>query len=105
MENGNNRFSVIVSIKAAEMLTDHARFLANVSEEAARNFIEEFQRAAKSLELLPERNSWLTDLTLPTYKYRKLVFSKRYMIIYQIKANKVYLDYVLDCRQDYKWLI
>lgn len=105
MGNENNQYSVIVSVKAAEMLTDHARFLANVSEEAARNFIVDFKRAAKSLEWLPERNSWLTGQTLPVYKYRKLIFSKRYMIIYQTKSNQVYLDYVLDCRQDYKWLI
>lgn len=105
MGNENNRFTVIVSTRAAEMLRDHALFLANVSEEAARNFIEDFKTSAKSLEMLPERNPWLSDLSLPINKYRKLIFGKRYMIIYQVKSNKVYLDYVLDCRQDYKWLM
>ena len=105
MGNENNQFVVIVSPKAAEMLTDHARFLANVSEEAARKFIEDFKISTKSLEILPNRNPWLSDPALPINKYRKLIFSKRYMIIYQMKLNKVYLDYVLDCRQDYKWLM
>lgn len=105
MGNENNRFTVIVSIRASEMLRDHALFLANVSEEAARNFIEDFKISAKSLEMLPERNPWLSDLSLPINKYRKLFFGKRYMIIYQVKSDKVYLDYVLDCRQDYKWLM
>jgi plasmid stabilization system protein ParE len=105
MGNENNRYSVIISAKANQMLVDHARFLANVSEEAARNFIDEFKHSASSLELLPERNPWLTDPALPINKYRKLIFGKRYIIIYQIKSGKVYLDNVLDCRQDYKWLM
>jgi len=105
MENENKRYSVIVSVKATEMLSNHARFLANVSEEAARSFIEQFKYAAKSLELLPDRNPWLSDPALPINKYRKLLFSKRYLIIYQIKMDKVYIEFVLDCRQAYKWLI
>lgn len=105
MENGSNRYTVIVSEKATEMLVDHARFLANVSEDAARSFIEGYKQAARSLEFYPERNPWLVDHALPINKYCKLNFCKRYMLIYQVKPENVYLDYVLDCRQDYKWLL
>jgi plasmid stabilization system protein ParE len=105
MENTDRRYTVIVSDKASEMLVSHARFLANVSEEAAKNLIEEFKESAKTLESFPERNPWLSDLAMPVNKYRKLLMCKRYLLIYQIKNNAVYIDYNIDCRQDYSWLL
>ncbi len=87
------------------MLVTHSRYLANVSEEAAENFIDEFTDLANSLEMLPERNPWLSDIVIPVKKYRKISFGKWYLMIYQIKNNKVYVDYIVDCRQNYKWLL
>jgi len=31
--------------------------------------------------------------------------SKHYMLIYQVKSDVVYVDCVVDCRQDYRWLL
>lgn len=42
---------------------------------------------------------------IPEGKYRKLTILKIYLIIYQIKNDSVYVDAMLDCRQDYKWLL
>lgn len=39
------------------------------------------------------------------YAYRFILFEKRYMIIFQIVDDIVYADYIVDCRQDYEWLI
>ncbi len=61
--------------------------------------------AVKSLQEFPERGSWLADPVLPVNKYRKLLVNKRYLLIYQIKDNTVYVDYVIDCRQDFIWLL
>jgi ParE toxin of type II toxin-antitoxin system, parDE len=105
MEKENSRYTVIVSEKAVEMLLAHVRFLVNVSEEAAQHLVSDFNYAAKSLETFPDRNTWLSDPTLPINKYRKMMFGKRYLIIYQIKTDKMYLDFVVDCRQDYAWLL
>lgn len=30
---------------------------------------------------------------------------KRYLLIFQIREDIVYVDYVVDCRQDYAWLL
>ena len=38
-------------------------------------------------------------------KYRYLLFAEHYMLIYQIQDDTVYTDYVVDCRQNYGWLI
>ena len=105
MDNKNKLYKVIISDRAADMLVQHVRFLAQISLQAAHKLRTEIIEAAKSLENFPERNSWLSDTVLPVSKYRKMIISKRYLLIYQIKADAVYIEYVLDCRQDYQWLL
>ena len=105
METADEKYSVIISDEATQMLVSHSRFLAQVSEKAALNLIAEFGEKAKSLEEFPERNSWLTDPFIPAGKYRKLLMNRRYLLVYQVKGNKVYVDYVVDCRQDFGWLL
>lgn len=100
-----NKYSVIVSERAAQMLVSHAAFLAQVSPEAAERLVVEFTKAAESLEVMPQRCSWLTGEYIPKNVYRFILFEKRYMIIFQIADDIVYADYVIDCRQDYAWLI
>ena len=34
-----------------------------------------------------------------------MVFGKWYMLIYQIKGEQGFDEYVIDRRQDYRWLI
>jgi len=105
VEIENRKYIVIISERASEMLVSHTRFLAQVSEQAAQNLIEEFKVSAKSLEDLPERNPRFDVPDMPINKYRKLLLGKQYLLIYQIKGNVVYVDYIVDCRQDYEWLL
>ncbi len=99
-----NKYHVIVSERAMQMLVSHAAFLAQVSPEAAERLTAEFEKAANSLELLPQRCPWLTGEYIPRNVYRFILFEKRYMIIFQIIDDTVYADYVVDSRQDYSWL-
>ncbi|MEW5952951.1 MAG: type II toxin-antitoxin system RelE/ParE family toxin [Bacillota bacterium] len=101
MESENKIYKVIITDEAAQMLVSHARFLAQVSETAALQLIAEFNEKAKSLEQFPERNPWLSDPLVPAGKYRKLLMAKRYLLLYQVKGDNVYVDAVADCRQDY----
>lgn len=100
-----NRYHVIVSERAAQMLVSHVAFLAQVSPEAAERLTMEFEKTANSLENMPQRCPWLTGEYIPRNAYRYILFEKRYMIIFQIADDIIYADYVVDCRQDYKWLI
>ena len=100
-----NRYRVIVSERATQMLVSHAAFLAQVSQEAAEKLTVEFEKAANSLEIMPQRCAWLTGEYIPRNAYRFIMFERRYMIIFQIVDDIVYADYVVDCRQDYGWLI
>ena len=87
------------------MLVQHVRFLAQVSPDAANRLRMLIVEAATSLQNFPERGSWLADPLLPANKYRKLLIEHRYLLIYQIKEDNVYVDSIVDCRQDYSWLI
>ena len=100
-----SKYRVIVSQQAMQMLVSHAAFLAQVSPEAAERLTAEFQETANSLEIMPQRCPWLSGEYIPKNTYRFILFEKRYMIIFQIIDNTVYADYVVDCRQDYSWLI
>ncbi|MDR1179413.1 MAG: type II toxin-antitoxin system RelE/ParE family toxin [Spirochaetales bacterium] len=99
------RYRVIVSGQAAAMLVSYSRFLARVSKAAADRLVSEFEAAAGSLEQQPGRFPWLEGPCIPTGKYKKCLFAKPYLLLYQIKEKNVFIDYVVDCRQDYAWLI
>ena len=104
MEN-QKHYEVIISQRATRMLVSHVSFLANVSREAATRLVTDFREKAKSLEQMPNRCPWLIAEFIPQNKYRYLIFQKRYLMIFQVKDNTVYVDYVVDTRQDYGWLI
>ena len=105
MDGSHKKYKVIISEATAQMLVAHSRFLAQVSETAAWRLIDEFNEKTKSLEEFPERNPWLCGPSISPEKYRKLLIEKRYLLIYQVKGNTVYVDAVIDGRQDYEWLL
>lgn len=100
-----NKYRVVVSRHAAQMLVSHAAFLAQVSPAAAERLTAAFETAAHSLEHMPQRCPWLRGEYIPHNAYRYLLFEKRYMIIFQVADETVFADYVLDCWQDYGWLL
>lgn len=105
MEQQNKKYRVVVSARAAQMLVSHAAFLAQASTAAAQRLTAEFEKAANSLEFMPQRCPWLTGDYIPRNTYRFILFEKRYMLIFQIMESTVYADYVVDCRQDCDWLL
>lgn len=105
METENKKYHVIISDESVQMLISHARFLTQVSEKAANRLIEDFEEKANSLKCYPERNPVIADSMIPAGKYRKMLIEKRYLLIYQIKDDYVYIDAIVDTRQDYSWLL
>jgi hypothetical protein len=61
-------YKVIISSIAANMLITRTRFIANVSEKAAKQFIEEFNNKTKSLEQFPEHNPLVIAPMIPEAK-------------------------------------
>lgn len=105
MGSENKKYTVVISNEATQMLVSHTRFLAQVNEAAALRLIDVFQQQTRSLEQFPERSPWLTDPMISEGKYRKLLLEKKYLLVYQIKENTVYVDAILDTRQEYSWLL
>lgn len=98
-------YSIIVSNKASDMLQRHIAFIANVSKKAARDQKNEIVSAIKKLKDDADIYPFFENEYIPKNKYHKYVVSKRYIILYQIKDGTVYVDYIIDTRQDYGWLL
>ena len=99
------QFQVVVSDRARQMLAGHIRFLAQKSPAAARRTKNELIHAIRSLSALPERFPFLDAEFIPPNKYHKMLVEEWYLILYQIKGQRVYVDYLVDCRRDYRWLV
>ena len=92
----NKEYNVIISDRAASELRNHIAFLARVAPDAAKRLHKELISEIESLAFMPESFPWL---------YHELLPKNKYLLIYQIKGNTVYLDYILDCRRDYRNLL
>lgn len=99
------RFKVLVSERARQMLAGHVRFLAEKSPDAARRTKNELLQAIRSLEQMPERYPFLNAEFIPPNKYHKMFVEKWFLVLYQIQDQIVYVDHIVDCRQDYRWLV
>ena len=99
------KYHVIVSEAAAREFASHVSFLANVSRDAARETKDRLVEALASLTEMPGRFPYLNEDLIPKNKYHKMYVPDRYLVLYQIRDNTVYVDDILDCRQDYGWLL
>ncbi|OXM13942.1 type II toxin-antitoxin system RelE/ParE family toxin [Paenibacillus herberti] len=99
------RYKILVSNRARQMLESHIRFLAEKSPDAARRAKDELLQAIRSLERMPERFPFLDAEFIPPNKYHKMFVEKWYLVLYQIQDKTVYIDHIVDCRQDYRWLV
>ena len=98
-------YQVVISKRAAQQLVEHAAFMARLDEKLTHKLVSDFRQAAASLERLPFRNPIMRSDVFAVEKYRKLIFDKCHILLYQIKGQVVYVEYVIDGRQDYQWLL
>ena len=101
----DKKYKVIVSDRTKRMLGTHIRFMAQVNKDAAKTKKQELMEAMRSLERMSQRFPFFEEAYIPTNKYHKMFVSKWYLVLYQIQDDTVYVDYILDCRKDYSWLI
>lgn len=104
-QNESEGYRIIVSSKAALMMKEHVAFLAQVNVETALHLADIFCAALLSLRELPYRCPFLMSEQIPRNKYRKLIVAEQYLFLYQVIDQTVYVDYIVDCRQDYEWLL
>ena len=99
------KYKVIISDLARDMLISNIRFLANENIPAANKIKNELMQAIRSLSDMPERFPFFNAEFIPANKYRKMFVESWYLILYQVRDSVVFVDYILDCRKDYKWLV
>ena len=99
------QYKVEVSDRARTMLGAHAKFLAQNSTIAAREMKEKILVAIRSLSNMPQRCPFFDSDFVPRNKYHKMIVDNRYLVLYQIKDLTVLVDYIIDGRQDYSWLV
>lgn len=102
---GGKTYKVIISDKAKTMLGAHIRFMAQVNKSAAAAKKQELIAAIRSLSQMPQRFPFFMETYITPNKYHKMFVEKWYLVLYQIQDDTVYVDYILDCRSDYSWLI
>jgi hypothetical protein len=54
----NNKFNIIISEEATNMLEDHINFLLQVSISGANKLFLEITEAIQSISEFPQRNPW-----------------------------------------------
>ncbi len=99
------KYNVIISDRAREMLGTHIRFLAQVSRPAAVKLKVRLMEQMRSLQDMPQRYPFFNEEFIPVNKYHKLYVENWYLILYQIRDDTVYIDWIVDCRQDFPWLL
>ena len=98
-------YQIIVSEKAKKMIGEIVSFIANVDKEAAIKTKDLIINEIKSLSAFPERFPFFYFDYIPKNKYHKMFIEKWYLVLYQIKDKDILVDYILDCRKDYRFLV
>ena len=99
------QYNVCVSDRAKNMLGTHVKFLAQKSPSAAYDMKDKIITAIRSLSSMPERCPFFNGDFVPHNKYHKMVLDSRYLLLFQIRDSVVFVDYIIDGRQDYSWLV
>ena len=99
------KYKMIISDRAKEMLGMHIRFLAQVDKKAALRLKKRMIEEIRSLQSMPQRYPFFNESYIPVNKYHKLYIENWYLVLYQIKDETIYVEWIIDCRQDYQWLL
>ena len=100
-----DKYYVHISPKAKAMLDNHIDFLAQLNVDAAIKLKDSFLNALRSLQEMPNRFPFLESKYFKRGKYRKMLVEKRYLIIFQLNDKTVFVDYIVDCKENYQWFI
>jgi plasmid stabilization system protein ParE len=98
METKN--YKIVISEDALSMLDRHVEFLARASASAAHKFVNDILKDIDSLKKLPERYPVYENRFMTDNPYRRLLSGRRYLVLYELAKDTVFVDYILDCRQE-----
>ncbi len=98
------RYKVVISNQARHMLREHVHFLALADAVAARRLYQKIIGELRGLAQMPERYPYW-DIENQRSNYRKLFIPNWYLALYVVVDDTVFVEYIIDGRQDYSWLL
>ncbi len=97
------KFEICVSQDAMDSITDSIRFLSLVNKDKARKELTSIMNSIHSLDEYPLRHQIVPDLAILDRQIRRFVVSKgRYVILYYVIKNTVFICKFIDSRKDNK---
>lgn len=93
-------YKIKVHPRVNGQLERHSEFIARVSRSAAVQFRSEFKKVMIRLAENPYQFPPYDLPDLPDGPYRKALFGKWYKAIFYVEEDTVYLDAVIDGRQE-----
>lgn len=88
---------IFISNKAKYELYLHSFYKSKYNKQTAEKFLNDFNSSIQSLVSFPYMYPKLSF----NNSYRKLIFNKKYVIIYTIENDIIYIDSVVNCKQNY----
>ena len=92
---------VILATRVRSQLLQHTSFLARVSPPAAMRFRQEFAKILERLKDNPFQFPVDPVFAKLNLLYRNALFEGRYKALFSVENNVVYVDSVIDCRQQF----
>jgi len=86
------------------MLFSSIEFLSNININSAKKLGNEFFTTVNLLKFYPYRFPVCYINLNNSISYRKIVINKKYIILYYINQNNVFVDLFLDTRKYYNFL-
>lgn len=97
------KFQVFFTENAFAEADQHVSFLANVSSTAASSLAHEFAKLESDLSEMPFSHP---IVPFPGRgDYHKLVIDRRYVVIYKVEGDRVFVETIIDARSSYSWLL
>lgn len=88
---------ILISNKAKLDLYLHSFYKSKYSKASSEKFFEDFNSSIQSLSLFP----YMYPKISKNNSYRKILFNKKYLIIYLIENNIIHIDSIVNCKQNY----
>lgn len=95
----------VITSFASKQLESYVEYIACVlnSKQAASNVLSDFRKTVDKLQYMAESLPLLSNVKLRERGYRRINFENhRYLILYRVEDDVVYVDAVYHALQDYE---
>ena len=96
----NNAYAIAVREECLVSFENHLEALANVNISDTENLYISFWDVVVHLAAYPDRNPLIRISSAPEAEYRRALFGQHHAILYEVADEKVFIDAVVDLRQN-----